>query len=363
MDVSPFPYQGPLEPSQVTARDDLIADLTQRVTERRVTALLGPRRYGKTSVLRRVAADIEAAGASVLWLDLYEVSSMADLAVRLDEGLSKIEGAAAHPLRQLAAGASLNLGLVRLDLRAPASKRPEPVGLVHSQLDIITELAQRTPLLVIFDEFSSIQRIDGAAGLLRTHLQHHYQTLGLLFAGSEPSMMATMFTDQAEPFYAQADLINIGPFSPADVITIVQAGFDSTDRKPGPLAERIADFAQGHPQRTMQLADTAWRLVPAGGSATTETWELTVANIRGAVNNGLERLYSSLRSGEKDVLRVIASGGSIFGSAASLLDLSTGSAQHARNQMLDNGHLRKEDKRLVIVDPLFADWLRQRVPL
>ena len=80
MDASPFPYQGPLSPEQVRGRDDLVLDLLERVSERRVTALLGPRRYGKTSVLARVAAELVGGGASVVWVDLYEVTSMADVA-------------------------------------------------------------------------------------------------------------------------------------------------------------------------------------------------------------------------------------------------------------------------------------------
>ncbi len=50
------------------------------------------------------------------------------------------------------------------------------------------------------DEFSSISRIDGAAGLLRTKLQRHFQTIGLLFAGSEPSTMRMLFEAADQPY-------------------------------------------------------------------------------------------------------------------------------------------------------------------
>jgi len=363
VDISPFPYQGPLEPGQVRARHELAADLLERITEHRVTALLGPRRYGKTSVLRRVAADIEAAGPVVVWADLYEVSSMADLAARLDDGLGGVGGSSGDRLSRIAAGASLNLGLIRVELRSPSRSRPDPLLTVHTQMDVLTALARSTPVVLIFDEFSSIKRVDGAAGLLRTHLQPFFQTLGLVFAGSEPSMMQALFTDQAEPFYAQADLIEIGPLTAAEVVDLVTDGFTETGRSAGPLPHRIAELGAGHPQRSMQLADTAWRLVTLGDAATASTWDDTLHAIRGATANGLERLYSSLRDGEKDVLRIVASGGSIFGTAAELLDLSTGSAQHARRALLDRGHLHRDDDGLRLVDPIFADWIRERFPL
>ena len=62
---TPFPHYGPLRPEQVHGRDELVSDLVERVTMRRVTALLGPRRYGKTSVLGKVASVVEAAGTSI----------------------------------------------------------------------------------------------------------------------------------------------------------------------------------------------------------------------------------------------------------------------------------------------------------
>ena len=52
------PFQLPLPPEDVRGRDELLAILTEQVTNRRITALLGPRRFDKTSVLRRLAADL-----------------------------------------------------------------------------------------------------------------------------------------------------------------------------------------------------------------------------------------------------------------------------------------------------------------
>ena len=218
MDVSPFPYQGPLEPAQLTARGELVADLTERVTEHRVTALLGPRRYGKTSALRRVAADVIHAGAAVAWVDLYEVASIADLAARFDTALAKVPGRFAELATRYAAAAQINLGLISLQLRAPGRERPDPLLTLHSLLDVLVRSASATPTVLVCDEFSGIARVDGAAGALRTHLQHHFQELGIVFAGSEPSMMRMLFGDQAQPFYAQADLVEIPPLADAEVI-------------------------------------------------------------------------------------------------------------------------------------------------
>jgi hypothetical protein len=362
MEVSPFPYQGPLDPDQVRAREPLITDLVERVTEHRVTALLGPRRYGKTSVMRRVAADVGAAGVLVVWVDLYEVSSMADLATRLDTALA-VAGATDDRVTRFASAMQLRLGVVHVELRRPPAQRPDPLTTVHVQLDVLTEVARARPVLAVVDEFSGIARVGGAAGLLRTHLQPHYQQLGLLFAGSAPSMMRTLFSVQEQPFYSQADLIELAPFTTEEVVAIVGDGFTTTSRQAGDLGARIAEFAGGHPQRTMQAADAAWRLTAPGGTATATIWADALADVRAGTASGLERLYSSLQPRERDVLRIVAGGGSPFGSAAELFELGPGAAQHARQSLIDSGHLRRSNGTISLVDPVLADWIQHRFPI
>lgn len=361
MDLSPFPYQGPLEPAEVAGRDDLLADLAERVTGRRVTALLGPRRFGKTSLLRRLAADL--AEVTTVWVDLYEVTSMADVAVRFDDALAAPTGRFAAAARALAAGVAINLGVVKVDLTGPARNRPDPALTFHGLLDVLVATAARAPTLLVVDEFSSISRVDGAAGALRTAIQHHLRDLGVVFAGSHPSMMRTLFTARPEPFYGQADLVEIGPLAAGAIEAIVASGFAATGRDAGPVAGLIGGFTAGHPQRTMQLADACWRHTPASGAAGAGTWAAGLDEVRRATGEGMERLYSGFERGERTVLRAVARGGSIYGAEAGFLDLSKGTASHARQALLGSGDLVETGAGLTVVDPLFADWMRRRFPI
>lgn len=362
MHESPFPYQGPLAPEQVRGREELIADLTARLAGHRVTALLGPRRYGKTSALRRVLADLHGVSTDAVWIDLYELTSLEDLAARIDAGLDAVRGPLRQALDRVASALQVSLGTVSVTLHGKASARPDPAVTIGALLRTLVGAAQARPLVVAFDEFSGIAPVEGAAGLLRTGLQHHYQRIGIVFAGSEPSLMRALFTDHAQPFYGQADLVEIGPLAPADVVAIVQDGFAATDRDPGPAPARIVRSARGHPQRSMQLADAVWGHTPVGRAVTDLIWADALEDTRNAVAGGLERMYSSLPAGHQKVLRALASGGSIFGTAARILDLAPGAAQHGRQALADLGHLHQDDG-WVVTDPLFADWLRRRFPI
>lgn len=359
-DRSPFPYQGPLPPDRVTGREELAIDLARRLADRRVTALLGPRRYGKTSLLRRVTTDLAGVGSDTVWVDLYELSSMADLAAAVDRGLAAVEGRSARLLREVAGTLSIRLGRLGVELSRGRRDRPDPVLALRALLQVLVRAAQRRELVLVLDEFSGIADIKGAAGMLRTELQHHYQDLGIVFAGSQPSTMRTLFSDRAQPFFAQADLVEIGPLADEAVRDIVEHGFHRTGRSPGRQTDPLIVLADGHPQRAMQLADALWRATGEGGTADDSTWAVALAAVRAAVDGGCERLYALLPGGQQRTLRVVAAGGSVYGAAAERVDLGPGTAHAAVEVLLGNGDLARRQDRLAVVDPLLADWLRRR---
>ncbi len=360
MELSPFPHQGPLSPEQVRGRDELVADLIERATARRVTAVLGPRRFGKTSVLRKVESILEEASTSTIWLDLYAATSYADLVVRFDTALAATRGSFRQRVDSLAASASLNLGMLRVEFSKPPAKRPDPEASLHLLLDVLVSAATSSPTVVIIDEFQGLTGVQGAAGLLRTKLQHHVQDIGLLFAGSEPSVMASMFSDREQPFYGQADLVEIEPFSLVALQSIVDEGFSSTGRDAAGLAGQIHDFTQGHPYRSMQIADEAWRLSPTDEPTLPERWADTLENIRRSTTSGLEALFTSFSGAERVVLRSRASDRPLFGASLKLYGVSSGAMTAARDRLVEQGTLTNDHE---IVDPLLADWVQRRFPL
>jgi hypothetical protein len=175
-------------------------------------------------------------------------------------------------------------------------------------------------------------------------------------------MMRTLFSDRPQPFYGQADLVEIGTLTQAAVADVVGEGFARTGRKAGRLAGLIFEFAGGHPQRVMQLADACWVQTPPGTSGE-EAWPDGLAAVRRSSADAMERLYSRGTTGEQAVLRSVARSGSVYGVEASLLDLAKGTARHARQALLDRGELVVTDSGLRIVDPVLADWVRYRFPV
>jgi hypothetical protein len=187
------------------------------------------------------------------------------------------------------------------------------------------------------------------------------QTARKLFAGSAPSAMRDIFTRHDQPFFNQADLVEIGPLDLAAVHGIIDAGFTATGRLAGGVAGRIFALTGGHPQRTMRAADQVWRRTPPGGDAE-EHWGGALLELRRAEASSLAAAFDELAVDERKVLRVIASGGSLFGVSAKRVELSAGGARHARDALLSDGKLHHVDDALAVTDPLLADWLRDTLP-
>lgn len=357
MEISPFPYQGPLAPDDVRGRDDLLADLAGRMTEHRVTALLGPRQYGKTSVLRRLAADLSA--VETIWVDLYGAVTHADLAVMFAQALTAADPPVRTVADRLAVKAGINLGAVNLELSRRPSERHDPRARYRDLVDLTVQAARSTPVLLVLDEFQAIGRVAQAAAVLRSALQHHYRDMAIVFAGSEPSLMRDLFALDDQPFFGQADIVTIKPLSLEAVHDIVHRGFAATGLDASGLPGSIFTLTAGHPQRTMMAADAAWRR-SRSDDRPDDVWPLALEDLRASVDSTLSARFVEFGTDQQKVLRLVAHGEALFGTGGDRLQLSSGGGTAARDRLLAEGKVVRRDGDLTVTDPLLADWLRHR---
>lgn len=361
MELSPFDFTGPLPPERVTGRDDLLGELTRRVTARTPTALLGPRRFGKTSVLGRLAADLTE--VTTIVVDLMPVQAPHDAVRAVTAALLDAD---TH-VREEATAVSAKLGFNLLALRGEiatirAADRPDPSVAFANLIDTLVRTALAGPTVVVFDEFQQIAALDNGTAVLRSALQRHYKDIGLLFAGSAPSAMRDIFSNPGQPFLHQADIVEIGPLTLEATQQLIADGFAETGRTPGTVASLIHAHTDGHPLRTMQAAHVAWQYAEDGPADT--AWGDALAAIRTAGRPAVSALYEQLPTSQQKVLRILANGGSIYGSAAAALDLSKGGAQQASRSLHADGHLLDDASGSSrVADPFLADWLQLAYPL
>lgn len=368
--TSPFVFEGPVPPDQLAGREEELAALRDRATHGRFCLLYAPRRYGKTSLIGRLAAD---AGRDrdlvVVPVDLQGVLTLDDISRRIAAayrglGRSAVRDAA---LRVLAASADAMMRSagrkVGLDLGGGLIRphQHSPDAALEALLDVPWEVAGRTGtrLLVVFDEFQAIADVKRADAVLRSKIQHQRERVSYLFSGSEQSVLAALFAERAAPLYGQAERFELGPL-PDDVATDYVTGrFAETDKAPGEALSPLVAAAEGHPQRLNLLAHYVWAQVPSGGEATADAWLAALDAALSHARSEFDAIWSSLGAGQRKALRVASWGEPISGAAALRLGLVGGGATSARQGLVRAGILDEAGR---VIDPLLAAWMRRSYP-
>src|SRR3954452_12906482 len=91
-DINPFRFSGPLSPEDMIDRDPEADDLLALAEGGHSFRLVGPRRYGKTTLLRRVLEAADKRGMSTVLVDLQDVLSIAEIVVRIERGYERLKG-------------------------------------------------------------------------------------------------------------------------------------------------------------------------------------------------------------------------------------------------------------------------------
>lgn len=368
VEASPFIVAGPAPADEVVGRHDVLAAIAERAARGRFVLLTAPRRYGKTTLMRRLAHDAEAGhDLAVVIVDLLGVQTHADIAVRMAQAWARLPtGAlakAAARVLPFIAGLRVAGGIVSVELRPSVSSGTQTLEAV---LDIPRAVAARVArrVLVVLDEFQAIAGIDQADAVLRSQIQHQTEQVSYVFAGSERSVTEMLFTDHARPSYGQAERIELGPFDADALASYVEARFAETDRDitPGALA-RYLQITGGHPQRSMLVADAMWNIVDDGGTIDLTELATALDDALARCADELTAIRDLLTDAQARVVRLVAWDEPLTGAAAQRLSLSQGSARSAAAALVDRGLLRRESRnRHSIVDPLFAEWLRRLGP-
>jgi hypothetical protein len=300
---------------------------------------------------------------SVIWLDLYGLSSVADFAVRLDGALTGTTGRLREALDRISGGLSITIGVISAELRRSARSAPDPTATTHALLESLVRATAQHPTVLVIDEVADAVGVGNVLELIRSHLQNTYRDMGLAFAGSKPTMMTRLFSDSDQPFYSQARRMDLLPLPADAVMEVVHSGFESTGRSAGPVAGAIASFGAGHPQRSMELADAAWWITEPGGTADQATWEDALAAVRARTAPALRDFFGVLPGTQQAVLRAVVRTGAPFAASEGRFhDLSNSSTTIARNALVDAGHLIVRPGATTVTDPLLADWIARELP-
>ena len=368
---NPFVIDSPAPVSELINRTGEVSDLLQRARDGHSSRLSAPRRYGKTTLLRRLESDADAEGTAVAYVDLFGILSPGDALIRIQQAY---EAALKGPVARWFAGVSRSwrlsatAGPPGVKVGVGPAEAGEELRALHEALDLPLRLMERsgTRTLVIFDEFQEVlAAADDLDGLIRSRIQHHGDAASYVFAGSHPGLMAELFGTKARPLYGQARAMTLDPLADTDLAEYIGSRFDATGRDPGRALAPLRGMARGHPQRAMLLAHHLWEATPDRATADEATWEASLDAAFAELQEEFERWWSDLTVNERRTLAAVAWIGD-WGSGEGLYSkdtlnrfkLTKGTVRDVREALLRRGELERTDGDVTrLVDPLAEAWI------
>jgi hypothetical protein len=364
-DVNPFIYSHPIAPDDVIDRDDETRRLLTSAVGGHYVRLYAPRKYGKTSLLRRVLRDAEREeGMIPILVDLYGVLSIADVAIRFERAYARqLKGKVRARIEEFlqSTGLGLSLGAFGISAKLQIDPRTDPLPALHALLDLPLRLEEGGGFraLVVLDEFQDITKVREMDAILRSHIQFQGEVASFVFAGSEPGLMRELFEDKARPLYGAAVPMRLDRLADADISEYIIDRFRGTGRSVGDALNPLVAAAQGHPQRAMLLAHRLWEEVEPQGTATLPDWSRAHRAALTELQPEFDANWRRLATTEQKALRaVIAGAGSPFQKRVlELLDLPKSTARASLRSLVANATVEQREAAYVVVDPLFAEWI------
>jgi uncharacterized protein len=367
VDVNPFVYSHPLSPEDVINRDAETHELLRHVVGGHFVRLYAPRKYGKTSLLKRALRDGEAQqGLIPILVDLYRVSSIADVTVRFERAYSRhLKGALRARIEEFLqrTGIGLSLGAFGISAKLQLDPRVNPLPALHALLDLPLRLEEGGGYraFIALDEFQDVHKVPDLDGLIRSHIQYQAEVASYVFAGSEPGLMKLLFETKERPLYGSAVPVRLQRLANEDIAAYVSERFRATERSVGDALNPLLDSAKGHPQRAMLLAHRLWEEVAPGETATLEHWHAAHSAALRELNPEFDAQWRGLENSDQKTLRAIVAGdGSPYrGDVRRRLELTKDMVRRALPRLTATAEIETVEGRHVVVDPLFAEWIER----
>jgi len=370
-DASPFRFEGPVEPADLIGRGRETEQVVEYARAGRAMSIAAPRRYGKTSLLRAVAAQRQADDCVVATVDLLGLDGPADFATRYatawrraTESDRRLRGAVQ---RVLAGLAGLGVTVAGVGVQVSFARNQDPGAVLHTVLDLPRQVDR--PVLIVLDEFQALHEAwPQGEGVLRGHVQQQLGTASYVFAGSQPHLLEAAFADSGRAFYNQVLRVPLGRLEGPALAEAFADRFERTGREAGNALSPLLALADGHPQRAMFLAHLLWEQTPRGATADEQTWAAALDLAQTWVSDEMAGIWGPLSRNQQVALRAVAEHGSATVAAAGGTGVARSARQAAESTLLRLGLIEPDATRTGprggtrrrLVDPLLADWVVRR---
>lgn len=373
----PYRFGAPVAPPWFCDRETELEVLTARIRDAIHVFVLSPRRYGKTSLVRRAVEVVEADGGSGAYANLLLATNEVELATTILQaavrGALGPAGRARHSLesvlRQLRVTPKVTMapdGSVSLGLDA-AVVGSSWLDVVHDALDILRRTAERRPTALVLDEFQVVAGMGrtGVGGAFKA-LADEATDLSIVFAGSHLAVMERLTKGSGAPLHGMGERLVLDVVAEEPMVAYLErrarAAGKQLDEATGRLVYRSADAV---PNYVQQLALASFE---AAGSSDT----ITADDVAEGFDRVVERQASTYAQqfddlgrapAQQRILKALARQATSSVYAKTFLDtvaVANANAVTTALRVLDGKELVvRRGREWAVADPFLRRWLVQ----
>jgi len=380
MPENPFVYGEVVPAASFVDREEELARLSADLLAGQKVFLISPRRYGKSSLIRRALAGADRGGSLTVEVTVSSYSSylaflegytraVLTAETRWARALTWLREAigAARPEVRLETGPD---GVAGVTVAFPAIRTARDVArLAPDVFALPARLAEARGqrVIVALDEFQAIGAFNGGSveEVLRAAVQHQ-RRVGYVFAGSEPSLMEAMLGPR-RPFYRAGPVMRLQKIPLEPFAAFIEARLRKTGFRPEPgLGQALFELAGELPYDVQRLAHELWddaralRLKVVG----VDVLHATLSRLLAEHAVFFEAAWQRLTLGQRGVLRaLVLEGGHSLLSADVRTRYRLGGAssvQGALSALARQDLITRDGDRYAVVDSLMREWIARR---
>ena len=338
------------------------------------TILISPRRWGKTSLVKKVAQLAQTKTRKIVYLDifscrtesefyrLFATSVLKQTSSKWDEWVENTKQFLAHINPKISIGTDpMNDFSISFEY-----SMQDNAGNDILQLPEKIAIEKGIQIVICIDEFQQISDFEDSKTFqkkLRTVWQLQQHVSYCLF-GSKKHLMNELFEKKNLPFYKFGDAIYLTKIETKYWIEYICKRFENTGKHISPeLAKEICRLVDNHSSYVQQLAWLLW--IRTTDIATEEQLTHALEDLLDQNNILFQSETENLSAYQMNFLKAVIDGiHSKFSSKEIILKYNLGTSANIvrlKSALLQKELIETDGKEIILADPVFGVWFEKEV--
>lgn len=370
---NPFVFGKAAEGTYFTNRAEDAKRLHANLTHGINTILTSPRRWGKTSLVKKVITEINRPDINPIFIDIFQCKSeyefyhafasavIKQTSSRLDEGVETAKTFLANISPKFSFGSD---PMNDFSLSFEWSPKDDTATDI---LQLPEKIAQKKNihLVVCLDEFQQTADFDDSLKFqkkLRSVWQHQQNVTYCMF-GSKKHLMENIFNNKANPFYKFGDMMFLKKIPTEEWVPFIQAKFHDTGKTIS--AEQAAKICEATENLSSYVQHLAW-VVWYKADKVVDNKDITTAIDDLLEQNKVffQREVEQLSEHQLNFLRALANGVTSGFSRKDVLKKyrleTSANVQSVKKALMKKDLIDVDGPEIAFNDSLFKLWLKRQ---